>query len=91
MSIFFEKTNKKKSTKPFTILKLLLTCLMIAMLIMSIWNDNDIFYVRLVFVFVGINSFAEAIESYIQRESKKTIKREIILGVLFILLAILLQ
>ncbi|MCZ8533523.1 hypothetical protein [Psychrobacillus psychrodurans] len=91
MNIFFEKTNKKKSSTPFIILKLLLLGLMIAMLVMAIINGIDIFYVKLVFVFVGINSILEGIESYLQKESKKTIGREIGLGVLYILFAIILH
>ncbi|MEK4085288.1 hypothetical protein SAMN04487786_0371 [Paenisporosarcina quisquiliarum] len=91
MNIFFEKTNKKKSSTPFIILKLLLLGLMIAMLVMAIINGIDIFYVKLVFVFVGINSILEGIESYLQKESKKIIGREIVLGVLYILFAIILH
>lgn len=91
MSIFFENTNKKKSSTPFIILKLLLLGLMIAMLVMAIINGIDIFYVKLVFVFVGINSILEGIESYLQKESKKIIGREIGLGVLYILFAIILH
>ncbi|QUG42779.1 hypothetical protein KD050_05795 [Psychrobacillus sp. INOP01] len=91
MSIFFEKTNKKKSSTPFIILKLLLLGLMITMLVMAILNGIDIFYVKLVFVFVGINSIVEGIESYLQKESKKIIRREIGLGILYILFAIILQ
>ncbi|MEK3980457.1 hypothetical protein MKY37_15620 [Psychrobacillus sp. FSL K6-2836] len=91
MSIFFENTNKKKSSTPFIILKLVLIVLMITMLIMAILNGIDIFYVKLVFVFVGINSFVEGIESYLQKASKKIIRREIGLGVLYILFAIILQ
>lgn len=91
MSIFFKKTDKKKSSAPFIILKLLLIVMMITMLIMAILNGIDILYVKLVFVFVAINSFVEGIESYLQKESKKIIGREIALGVLYILLAIILQ
>lgn len=91
MNIFFEKTNKKKSSTPFIILKLLLLGLMIAMLVMAIINGIDIFYVKLVFVFVGINSILEGIESYLQKESKKIIGREIVLGILYILFAIILH
>ena len=90
MSIFFEKMNKKKSSAPFIILKLLLIVLMIAMLVMAILNDIEIFYVKLVFVLVGINSIVEGIESYLQKESKKTIRKEMGLGVLFFLIAIIL-
>ncbi|WP_277587151.1 hypothetical protein [Psychrobacillus antarcticus] len=91
MSIFFEKTNKKKSGAPFVTLKLLLIVLMIAMLVMAILNDIDIFYVKLVFVLVGINSIVEALKSYLQKESKKTTGKEIGLAILFFLIAIFLQ
>lgn len=91
MNIFFEKTNKKKSSTPFIILKLLLLGLMIGMLVMAIINGIDIFYVKLVFVFVGINSILEGIESYLQKESKKIIGREIGLGGLYILFVIILH
>lgn len=91
MRIFFEKTNKKKSSTPFIILKLLLIILMIVMLVMAILNDIDIFYVKLVFVLVGINSIVEGIESYLQKESKKTIGKEMGWAILFFLIAIFLQ
>lgn len=91
MSIFFEKTNKKKSSAPFMILKLLLLVLMITMLVMSILNDVDIFYVKLVFILLGINSIIEGIESYLQKEGQRIIRREIGLGILFFLIAIILQ
>ena len=90
MGIFFEKTNKKSSA-PFIILKLLLIILMITMLVIAILNGIDIFYVKLVFIFVGINSIVEGIESYLQKEKQKIIRREIVLGVLYILFAIILQ
>ena len=90
MGIFFEKTNKKSSA-PFIILKLLLIVLMITMLVIAILNGIDIFYVKLVFIFVGINSIVEGIESYLQKEKQKIIRREIVLGVLYILFAIILQ
>ena len=90
MGIFFEKTNKKSSA-PFIILKLLLIVSMITMLVMAILNGIDIFYVKLVFIFVGVNSIVEGIESYLQKEKQKIIRREIGLGVLYILFAIILQ
>lgn len=91
MSIFFKKAYEKRNRKSFTILKLILTVLMVVMLVMSILNGNDIFYIKLVFLFVGIALFSEAMESYIQRQSQKTIWREIGIGVLFIVLAIFLK
>ncbi len=91
MNIFFEKTYKKKSSKPFLILKMLLISLMIAMLIMTIWNNLDIFYVRLVFILAGINFLVDAIESYLQKENKKVIIREVVLGTLYILFALILK
>ena len=91
MSIFFEKTYKKKSSKPFIILKVLLISLMIAMLIMSIVNNLDIFYVRLVFLLVGVNFLVEAIESYFQKENRKMITKEIVLGTLYIFFALILK
>lgn len=90
MRKYFEKTNKKKSSKPFIILKLLLIVAMITMLVLAIWNDIDIFYVKMVFVLVGINSIVDGIEGYFQKESQKIIRRDIGLGVLFILFAIIL-
>ena len=91
MNIFFEKTYKKKSSKPFLILKMLLISLMIAMLIMTIWNNLDIFYVRLVFILAGINFLVDAIESYLQKENKKVIIREVVLGTVHILFALILK
>lgn len=90
MRIFFEKANKKSSSTPFIILKLFLLVLMVSMLVMSILNGLDIFYVKLVFILLGINSIIEGIESYLQKESKKTRRREIGLGILFFLIAIIL-
>ncbi|MET0959116.1 MAG: hypothetical protein ABWX58_02125 [Psychrobacillus psychrotolerans] len=91
MNIFFEKTYKKKSSKPFIILKVLLISLMIAMLIMTIWKNLDIFYVRLVFILVGFNFMVEAIESYLQKENPKMIIKEIVLGILYIFFALMLK
>lgn len=91
MGIFIRKTNKKKSSVPFIVLKLVLIVSMIVMLIMAILNDIDIFYLKLVFLLVGINSIVEGIESYLQKERQKIILIEMVLGSLFILFALILQ
>ena len=91
MNIFFEKTDKKKSTAPFIILKILLISMMIAMLVMAIVNNLDIFYVRLVFMLVGINFMVDAIESFLQKENKKVIIRDVGVGTLYILFALILK
>ena len=91
MNIFFEKTYKKKRSKPLIILKVLLISLMIAMLIMTICDNLGLSYLSVVFILAGINFMVDALESYLQKENKKVIIREVVLGTLHILFALILK
>lgn len=91
MGIFFEKKNKKISSTPFIILKILLIISMMTMLTLAILNDIDIFYLRIVFILLGINFAVEGMETYFQKKGQKWIGKEIGLGIMFFLIAAFLQ
>ncbi|PUB09985.1 hypothetical protein C8K15_1229 [Paenisporosarcina sp. OV554] len=55
MGLFFEKRVKKKSSKPFIVIKILIVIAALFMLVMSIINDFDYFF-RWLFILLGVNS-----------------------------------
>ena len=70
MGLFFEKRAKKKRTKPFISIKILIIIALMFMLAMAIIKGNDLYFLGL-FTLLGINSIIDGIESYFQKEDKR--------------------
>jgi uncharacterized membrane protein HdeD (DUF308 family) len=86
MGLFFGKRVKKKSSKPFIVLKILLVIISLFILVMSIINDFD-FLFRWLFILFGINSIIDGIEGYFQKEDKRFYLLDFGFGVLYLLLS----
>ena len=86
MGLFFEKRVKKKSTKPFIIIKILISIAWLFMLVMVIINDFDFNFLWL-FTLVGVHSIIDGIESYFQKEDKRVYLLELGFGVIWFTLA----
>ncbi|MFJ5768707.1 hypothetical protein [Psychrobacillus sp. NPDC093180] len=71
MGIFFEKVERKKSTKPIFTIRILLNIVMVICLILAFANELDIFYFRIVILLAGVRSLIEGIESYLRKEDRK--------------------
>ncbi|MDI2587939.1 hypothetical protein OR571_12630 [Psychrobacillus sp. NEAU-3TGS] len=71
MGIFFEKVERKKSTKPIFTIRILLNIVMVICLILAFANELDIFYFRIVILLAGVGSLIEGIESYLRKEDRK--------------------
>lgn len=82
MGLFFEKRIKKKSTKPFIILKILITLAMLVMLVMAFLKDHDFYFLGL-FILLGLNSLIGGIENNVQKEDKKIYLLDFVFGVIF--------
>ena len=67
MGSFFEKKVKKKSTKPFIIIKIFISIALLFMLVIGILNDLDFFFPWL-FILLGVNSIIDGIESYFKKK-----------------------
>lgn len=84
MGIFFKKVERKKSSKPLSIIKNIMLAAMILFIVLALVNSTDSFFIRIVLILVGVFSFIEGIESYIQKEEKKNYLTELGFGVLFL-------
>ncbi|PUB09978.1 hypothetical protein [Paenisporosarcina sp. OV554] len=87
MGLFFEKMVKKKSRKPFIIIKILFSISSLFMLVMGIINDFDFYFLFWLFILVGLNSIIAGIESYFQKEDKWVYLLDLGIGVIFFTLA----
>ena len=87
MGLFFEKRVKKKSAKPFIIIKILITIATLFMLVMAIVKDNNFFFLWL-FAIIGLGSIIDGIESYFQKEDKRVYLLNFVFGVIFLILAL---
>ena len=87
MGLFFEKIVKKKSTKPFIIIKILITIVSLFMLVMGIVKDNN-FYFLWLFAILGVGSIIDGIESYFRKEDKMVYLLDFGFGVIFFILAL---
>lgn len=85
MGLLFNKSVKKKRTKPFIIIKILIKIAMLFMLIMGIVNENTDFFFGWLFVLLGVNAIIDGIESYFQKEDKWVYLRDLGFGVIVII------
>ncbi|RCW40093.1 hypothetical protein DFP97_1425 [Paenibacillus prosopidis] len=67
MGLFFEK---RESTKPFIIIRILLMIVIVFIFVIGIVNDFDFFFMRLLFMLLGVSSILDGIERYLKRENK---------------------
>ena len=86
MGLFFEKRVKKKSTKPFIIIKILITIAFLFMLVMGIVKDNVLFF--WLFAILGVGSIIDGIESYFQKEDIRVYLLDFGFGVILFILAL---
>ncbi|MFC6039532.1 hypothetical protein ACFPYN_08855 [Paenisporosarcina macmurdoensis] len=86
MGLFFEKRVKKKSSKPFIIIKILISIASLFMLVMGIVKDNNFYFVWL-FGILGVGSIIDGIESYFQKEDKRVYLLDFGFGVILFMLA----
>ena len=86
MGLFFEKRVKKKSSKPFIVLKILLVIIALFILVMSIITDFD-YLLRSLFILFGVNSIIDGIEGYFQKEEKRFYLLDFGFGVLYVILS----
>ncbi|QFG00154.1 hypothetical protein PB01_15690 [Psychrobacillus glaciei] len=88
MGLFFEKVTRKKSAKPIVILRVLMLIAMSIFLIMTLFNDLNMYFLKYVFVIAGVFSIMDGIESYFHKQSRKVILTEMGVGVVYIILSI---
>ncbi|WP_391117248.1 hypothetical protein [Psychrobacillus sp. L3] len=88
MGLFFEKFTRKKSAKPIVILRALMLIAMFTFLIMTLFNDLNIYFLKYVFVIAGVFSVMDGIESYFHKQSRKVILTEMGVGVVYIIFSI---
>jgi hypothetical protein len=82
MGLFFEK---RESTRPFKVIRHLLIIIILAIFVSAIINDFDFFFMRLLFMFVGISSFFDGIENYyFNRDNKWRYISDFVFGLLWI-------
>lgn len=86
MGLFFEKRERKKSTKLFIILKILISIALLFMLVMAIIKGYD-FYFLWLFTLLGVSSILDGIESYFQKAGKRIYLLNFGLGVILFSLA----
>jgi uncharacterized membrane protein len=86
MGLFFEKRVKKKSSKPFIIIKILISIASLFMLVMGIVKDYNFYFVWL-FAILGVGSIIDGIESYFQKEDKRVYLLDFGFGVILFMLA----
>lgn len=80
MGLFFEK---RESTKPFIIIRILLMIVIVFIFVIGIVNDFDFFFIRLLFMLLGISSILDGIERYIKRENKWRYFFDFVMGLLW--------
>jgi len=86
MGLFFETKVKKKSTKPFIIIKIFMTIALLFMLVMVIFKGSDYYFLWL-FILLGVISIIDGIESYFQKEDKRVYLLNFGFGVIWFILA----
>ena len=86
MGIFFEKVERKKSSKSLSIMKNIMLVTMILLLMLALMNMSDSIYLRIVFILVGVMSIIEGVESYFHKEDKKIYLTELGFGALYFIL-----
>ena len=89
MGLFFEKRVKKKSTKPFFIIKILISIALLFTFVMGIINDDLDFFFLWLCILLGVSSIIDGIESYFQKEDKWSYLLDFGYGVLLIILSII--
>lgn len=89
MGLFFEKKVKKKRTKPFLIIKILISIALLFTLVMGIINDNLDFFFLWLCILLGVSAIIDGIESYFQKEDKWFYLFDFGYGVLLIILSII--
>jgi ABC-type lipoprotein release transport system permease subunit len=67
MGVFFEK---RKSTKSFIIIRILMITISGVIVVTSIINGFDFWFLRLVLLLGGITSVIDGVENYLKRENK---------------------
>ncbi len=87
MGLFPEESEKKKRTKPFFIIKILIKVAMMYMLVMGFISENTDFFFGWLFVLLGVNAIIDGIESYFQKEDKWIYLRDLGFGVIVIILS----
>jgi hypothetical protein len=85
MGIFFEKVTRKKSAKPIVVLRVVMLITMSTLLMMSLINDVDVYFLRLVFAIGGVFSVMDGIESYFHKQGRKVILTEFGQGLVYII------
>ena len=89
MGLFFEKSVKKKRTKPFFIIKILINIALLFTFVMGIINDDLDFFFLWLCILLGVGSIIDGIESYFQKEDKWIYLFDFGYGVLLIILSII--
>lgn len=87
MGLFFEKMERKKSTKPIFIIRILISIVTIFCLILAFANELDIFYFRFVFLLTGTESLISGLESYFRKENRKVYMRDLSFATVMFLFA----
>ena len=88
MGLFSGESEKKKRTKPFFIIKILIKVAMMYMLVMGFISENTDFFFGWLFVLLGVNAIIDGIESYFQKEDKRVYLLNFGFGVIFLILAL---
>jgi hypothetical protein len=86
MGYFFKDIVRKKSTKPFIIIKMLVSITFIFLLVMGVFNDYNFYFVW-AFALLGVGSFIDGFESYFQKEDRWLYLMDFGVGVILFILA----
>lgn len=88
MGLFFKNAKRKKSSKPITVIKILLLIGVFTLFIIGFRNDFDLYYLGIAFVLVGLVNIITGAESHYHQEKKKVYIPDYLLGVMFFIMAI---
>jgi hypothetical protein len=69
MGLFFEK-REQESSKPFIVIDVVMLVVLAFLFFLTILSDFNFVYVGTLFMFLGVRSLIDAIESFITKEKK---------------------
>jgi hypothetical protein len=70
MGLFFEQ-REQESSKPFIVIDVIMLVILAFLFFFTIISDFNFVYVGTLFMFLGVRSLIDAIESFISKEQKK--------------------